>query len=184
MPNEKNRTHLSRFLSLVLRHQPEIIALTLDGQGWASVEDLLQKLKTKGFLVDRQGLQQLVDTNNKQRFAFNADGTKIRASQGHSVPVDLGYSEMSPPAILYHGTAEENLALILRTGLCKQKRHHVHLSADRKSAIQVGSRHGKPVVIEVAAEKMHVDGYTFFLSANGVWLTETVPAAYLKLCSH
>lgn len=181
MLNEKDTTGLSKFLSLVLRHQPETIGIVLDEQGWVAVEELLQKLKAKGVQLDRNGLQQIVDTNNKKRFAFNEDGTKIRASQGHSLPVNLGYSETAPPAILYHGTAEKNLEAIRKEGLQKQKRHHVHLSGDPETAKTVGGRHGKPVVFEVAAGKMHEDGYRFFFSANGVWLTSGVPPQYLHL---
>jgi putative RNA 2'-phosphotransferase len=181
MQNEKDPVRISKFLSLVLRHKPETIGLLLDEQGWAAVDELLQKMEGAGFHLDQAMLQQVVETNNKKRFAFNEDGTKIRASQGHSIAVDLGYAEKIPPAALYHGTAEKNVPAILRGGLKKQKRHHVHLSAEKQTAIQVGSRHGKPVVLEVAAGRMQEDGYRFFLSANGVWLTEEVPSRYLQL---
>lgn len=181
MANEKEIIRISKFLSLVLRHQPETIDLTLDSQGWTSIEDLLQKMQAAGFLLDRILLQQVVDTNNKKRFAISEDGAKIRASQGHSIEVDLGYAEASPPSILYHGTAEKNIASILTEGLHKRSRQHVHLSADKQTAIQVGQRHGKPVVLEVLADRMHNDGYKFYFSANGVWLTDAVPAVYLRL---
>lgn len=183
MLSEKEATRLSKFLSFVLRHQPQTIGLTLDENGWADVTGLLQKLKTKGFNVDRTALQHVVATNNKKRFAFNEDETKIRASQGHSINVALGLEESIPPAILYHGTAQKNTAAILQKGLLKQSRQHVHVSKDVETAINVGKRHGVPVVFEVRAEAMLCDGHAFYLSANGVWLTETVPAKYLRLLS-
>ncbi len=181
MLSEKEVVRISKFLSLVLRHQPQIIRLQLDDQGWASVDELLQKLKTKGFHLSISDLQYIVDTNNKKRFAFSENRTKIRASQGHSIEVDLGYLQSVPPAILYHGTARRNMESILKEGLQKQRRQHVHLSADKETAVTVGQRHGRPVVLEVSAGQMHEDGYTFFLSANGVWLTDLVPAKYLCL---
>lgn len=124
---EKETTRISKFLSLVLRHQPEIVNLQLDENGWASVDDLLQKIKAKGFGLDKAGLRHVVDTNNKKRFAFNEDGTKIRASQGHSVAVNLGYEAMTPPPVLYHGTAQQNIASIIEHGLQKKSRQHVRL---------------------------------------------------------
>lgn len=181
MLNEKEAVRISKFLSLVLRHQPQIIQLQLDEQGWADVEDLLLKTKRKGIPLHREALQHVVDTNNKKRFAFNEDGTKIRASQGHSIAVDLGYKESIPPAVLYHGTAEKNINIIVQQGLQKIKRQHVHLSTSKETAVRVGQRHGKPVVLEVSSGRMHSDGYSFYLSANGVWLTEAVPATYLRL---
>lgn len=181
MLTEKEHTRLSKFLSLVLRHQPEAIGLTLDESGWASVPDLLQKLAAKGFNIDLAALQRTVATDNKKRFAFNEDGTKIRASQGHSIDVDLGYEESVPPAVLYHGTAQKAAAVILNEGLLKQGRQHVHLSRDLETAMAVGKRHGAPVVFEVLAEEMHRDDHAFYLSANGVWLTDKVPVGYLRL---
>lgn len=166
-------------MSLVLRHQPQEIDLVLDAKGWAAVDELLEKLAAKGFALDREALRHVVATNNKKRFAFNEDGTKIRASQGHSLAVELGYQPAVPPPVLYHGTATQNLAAILKTGLEKRSRQHVHLSADRQTAITVGRRHGKPVVLAVAAGQMHNEGFLFFCSENGVWLTEAVPAIYL-----
>jgi putative RNA 2'-phosphotransferase len=124
-------------------------------------------------------LKEVVATNNKKRFAFNEDETKIRASQGHSIEVELGYNSSIPPAILYHGTAEKNLPFIREQGLQKQSRQHVHLSADKETALKVGRRHGKPVVLEVMAARMCDEGYTFFISANQVWLTDHVPADYI-----
>ena len=181
MPDEKEMVRLSKFLSLVLRHQPEKIDHQLDEHGWANVASLLQNAERNGIFLDRDTLQLIVDTNSKKRFAFNEEGTKIRASQGHSVVVDLGYAESAPPEILYHGTAQEKLDAVLQQGLQKMKRQHVHLSSDKETATLVGRRHGKPVLLQVAAGNMYAAGYTFFLSANGVWLTETVPARYLQL---
>lgn len=182
--NEKETIRLSKFLSLVLRHQPGVIGLHLDESGWASVEELLQNIKTKGIDLDRTALEHVVATNNKKRFALSEDGTKIRASQGHSVNVDLDYERSAPPLVLYHGTAQKNVQSILKEGVQKRSRQHVHLSKDKETAINVGSRHGKPVVFEVNAGHMHNDGYAFYLSANGVWLTEEVPTVYLKLLSN
>lgn len=181
MENNKELTHISKFLSLVLRHQPQLIGLELDEGGWTAVNDLLEKAKTKGILLDHVLLEHIVATNNKKRFAFSEDGTKIRASQGHSIEVDLGYTQSKPPVVLYHGTAEKNLKSIMAGGLQKRSRQHVHLSVDKQTAIKVGGRHGKPVVLTVESGRMFKDGYAFYLSANGVWLTEVVPANYLRL---
>jgi len=179
MLNEKDNIKLSKFLSLVLRHQPELIGITLDDQGWVTVADLKQKAAAYGNLFSREELEYVVETNSKKRFAFSEDKTKIRASQGHSVAVDLAYAPKVPPEVLYHGTAAKSVSQILKTGLEKRSRMHVHLSSDKTTAIQVGGRHGNPVVLKVAAGQMQQEGYLFFLSANGVWLTDVVPAAYL-----
>ncbi|MBS7566779.1 RNA 2'-phosphotransferase [Mucilaginibacter sp. Bleaf8] len=179
--NEKETTKLSKFLSLVLRHQPDLIGIELDEQGWVKVDELLKQSANHGHLITLEMLNHVVETNAKKRFAFSNDGHKIRANQGHSVEVDLGYEPQVPPTVLYHGTGSQSVASILQSGLEKRSRQHVHLSADRDTAIKVGSRHGKPVVLEVLALEMHQNGYTFFLSANGVWLTETVPANFLQL---
>lgn len=173
--------HTSKLLSRALRHDPEVLGLTLDAQGYVSVEDLLYGLACKGRSLSKEDLVQLVVENDKQRFAFNADGTKIRASQGHSVDVELGYVPATPPTVLYHGTATRHLESIQGQGLLKGTRQHVHLSAARETALKVGARHGKPVLLEVAAEQMHFDEYVFFLSDNGVWLTSHVPASYLRV---
>ncbi len=165
----------------MLRHQPQTIGLQLTGQGWAVVDDLLEKMQANGTLLDKKTLQYIVATNNKKRFAFSDDGTMIRASQGHSIKVDLSYTPVTPPDILFHGTAERTIFSILRDGLKKQQRQHVHLSADKETALSVGRRHGKPMVLEIMAGKMHKDGYTFFRSENGVWLTEAVPTIYLRI---
>jgi putative RNA 2'-phosphotransferase len=172
---------ISKFLSYVLRHRPDAIGLTLEDGGWVDVDALLQALGVAGKPVTRELLEDVVRTNDKQRFAFSADGIKIRASQGHSIEVDLGLKAVSPPDTLYHGTARRFLDSILSSGLQPQKRHHVHLSLDEQTALRVGQRHGKPIIFRVDSGAMHADGHTFFLSANGVWLTAHVPPSYLQL---
>jgi putative RNA 2'-phosphotransferase len=170
---------ISKFLSLVLRHQPEKIGLSLDESGWASVERLIEASSRRGFDFTREELQNVVDGNDKKRFSLSEDGLWIRANQGHSIKVELGYAPTAPPEILYHGTAERVLTSIKQQGLLKGKRHHVHLSADVDTATQVGRRHGKPVVLTIEAGRMRQDGFIFYLSANGVWLTDCVPVQYL-----
>jgi len=172
---------ISKFISLVLRHNPGRIGLKLDANGWAEVDELLLKAGQSGLRIERQTLEQVVAGNNKQRFAFSPDGTKIRASQGHSIPVDLELQPVPPPEVLYHGSARQAEQSILEKGLLPGKRNHVHLSADLQTALTVGRRHGKPVVFLVRAGKMEADGHAFYLSANGVWLTERVPVQYLEL---
>ncbi len=172
-------TRISKFLSLVLRHRPDKIALTLDDAGWAGVDELLAALNRHNFPVTREELQTTVATNDKQRFAFNEDATKIRASQGHSVAVALDYQPAVPPAVLYHGTVARFLDSIRAQGLLPGNRHHVHLSADDTTARRVGARRGAPIVLQIDAARMHADGYVFYLSANGVWLAAHVPSAYL-----
>jgi len=169
----------SKFLSLVLRHQLETIGLEMDENGWVEVEHLLTQLAAAGKRIGRAELEEVVATNDKRRFAFSEDGRFIRASQGHSIEIDLALEPVSPPAVLYHGTAERNVASILSGGLHSAQRRHVHLSADTATATRVGSRHGKPVVFQVDARAMAAAGYTFYCSENGVWLTERVPAEYL-----
>ena len=176
----KNEINISKFLSLVLRHQPETIAITLDQNGWADVNDLIEKANNYGIKFDRETLNHIVATNTKKRFAFNDTLDKIRASQGHSVEIELGYTNQKPPEILFHGTAEKFVQSILDTGLEKGNRQQVHLSADFETAIKVGQRHGKPFVFKVVAEKMYNDNFEFFISDNGIWLTDNVPTKYLK----
>jgi len=170
---------ISKFLSLVLRHQPEKIGLSLDQSGWASVEQLIEASRRRGFEFTHEELQNVVAGNDKKRFSLSEDGLWIRANQGHSIKVELGYAPTAPPEILYHGTAERFLTSIKQQGLIKGKRHHVHLSADVDTATKVGRRHGKPVVLRVEAGRMSQDGFIFYLSANGVWLTDRVPVQYL-----
>lgn len=170
----------SKFLSGVLRHNPGKIGMTLDAAGWVDVEVLLAALKRRGRRMDRVRLDFVVEHNNKKRFEYDESGTRIRASQGHSVPVELGYEPTVPPETLYHGTATRSLDSIFAEGLVPGGRHHVHLSMDVETATKVGSRHGKPAVLLVAAARMHADGHAFFRSTNGVWLTEHVAPEYLS----
>ena len=170
---------MSKFLSYVLRHHPEQIGLKVDDAGWADVRDLLERATASGVQIDRTSLEQVVEQNDKQRFAFSADGSRIRASQGHSIPVDLRLEPMTPPDRLYHGTAPQSLAGIREAGLLARGRNHVHLSLDPTTARSVGSRHGRPVILIIDARRMMDAGYSFFQSANGVWLTESVPAEYI-----
>jgi putative RNA 2'-phosphotransferase len=165
----------SKFLSKVLRHAPGSVGLRLDEAGWAEVEELLAAAARAGVALDRPTLERVVGENDKQRFAFSADGRRIRASQGHSVEVELGLEPREPPETLYHGTAEHNLESIRREGLRPGRRTHVHLSADPDTAVAVGRRHGRPVVLRVAAGRMHRAGHAFYRSDNGVWLTGAVP---------
>lgn len=178
---QKNQmVKISKRLSYVLRHRPQEIELVLDEEGWAEVDMLLDRFSNNYFPITFEDLKYVVAENDKKRFAFNDDETYIRASQGHSISVDLGYTSVKPPEFLYHGTATRYLPGIQAQGLKKQKRHHVHLSADEETAIKVGSRHGKPVILIVKALEMHQDGHQFFQSENGVWLTEQISVAYLE----
>ena len=171
---------VSKYLSLHLRHRPEALGLTLGPGGWVPVDDLLSAAAGKGFRISRDELDEVIAGNDKQRFSLDEGGTLIRANQGHSVQIDLDLQPIAPPAVLYHGTGEQSVAAIQREGLKRMQRHHVHLSADTKTAQTVGARHGRPVVFAVDAEAMARDGHLFYRSENGVWLTESVPARYLK----
>lgn len=170
---------ISKYISLILRHKPEVIGIQLDANGWADVEALLAGIRRK-YPIDFEILEEIVRTDNKQRYSFNEDKTKIRANQGHSIQVDVELSVTQPPAILYHGTAEWFSTSIEAKGLLPGRRLYVHLSPDTETAEKVGRRHGKPVIYLVNSGQMQQDGYTFLLSANGVWLTKMVPAQYLK----
>jgi putative RNA 2'-phosphotransferase len=178
---EKDITSVSKFLSLVLRHQPQLIGIELDEQGWINVDELLKQANAHGKELTMELLNDVVETNSKKRFAFDEGRQKIRASQGHSVEVELGYQPQTPPEILYHGTGEKSVSSIENGGLEKRSRQHVHLSRDMETAVQVGSRHGKPVVFNVLAGEMYKNGYKFYLSENKVWLTDSVPNQFLKL---
>jgi putative RNA 2'-phosphotransferase len=177
--DDRTRTSLSKFLALVLRHAPEKIGIELNAQGWVAIESLLGQCRAHGKDISRAMLDEVVETSPKRRFAISEDGLMIRASQGHSVEVELGYEPATPPEVLFHGTVASNLESIKAGGLSKMQRHHVHLSFDAQTARTVGARRGKPVVLRIAAGRMHGDGYSFFLSANGVWLTERVPPQYI-----
>lgn len=176
----KARKKISKFLSLVLRHRPEVLELQLDENGWASVKELLQKMNRGPYALSFEDLKEIVETNDKQRFIFSDDYSHIRANQGHSVSADLGLQEKVPPGILYHGTAIQNLESIKAKGLIKGSRNHVHLSSDHETAVKVGIRHGKPVVLEIQAMNMYQAGLVFYLSENGVWLTDQVPVQFIK----
>ena len=170
----------SKFLSFILRHKPDEIGLSVDAQGWADVDALLDGMKTAGKPMSRAELIGIVATSDKKRFTLSDDKTRIRAAQGHSFPVDLGLTAKTPPETLYHGTAKANLDAIMRDGLTPQSRQQVHLSNDPETATRVGQRHGKPVVLTVAAQALADSGTAFFQADNGVWLTDTVPPAFLS----
>ena len=173
--------HVSRFLSNVLRHKPDNLGITLDKNGWTDVVELLLKLDEKGKTTTLKELITIVETNDKKRFEFSEDGERIRASQGHSVKVDLKLKNERPPTKLYHGTPNKFVDSILSKGLDKMKRHAVHLSEDIVTADKVGSRRGNAVILEIQSARMFIDGYKFQQSTNGVWLTDSVPAKYIRI---
>ncbi len=179
--NKQARTKKSKFLSLVLRHRPERIGIVLDSQGWVPVAQLLERCAASGFSITEEELIEVVTTNPKQRFSFSEDGRRIRANQGHSVQVDLKLEPLAPPPVLYHGTTDKFLPAIKTQGLKRMSRHHVHLSPDRATAVDVGGRRGRPVVLLVDANQMQADGHLFYRSDNNVWLTERVPPEYLTV---
>lgn len=179
--DEKRLTSLSKLLSLTLRHKPSTLGITLDDNGWVDVDVLLAGARANGKQLDLDLLRRIVETNNKQRFTFSEDGRRIRANQGHSIEVALDLPAQEPPDVLLHGTATRFLDAILAEGLDRRNRHHVHLSDNLETALQVGGRHGKPVLLEIDAARMHRDGHRFFRSDNGVWLTDAVPPAYLRV---
>lgn len=167
-------------MSLILRHQPETIGLQLDENGWADVSQLLESCESHGKKFSFAELVEVVETNDKKRFIFDESKQKIRASQGHSIKVDVEFEKRTPPEFLFHGTAERNLEKILSEGLSKMKRHHVHLTDNLETARQVGIRYGKPVILQINCAEMTAEGFEFFISANNVWLVESVPAKFLK----
>lgn len=173
----KELTKTSKHLSYVLRHKPESIGLLLDSQGWASIDELISKAD---FSLNYELLKKTVEQNDKKRFAISEDGLYIRASQGHSISVDLDLQSTEPPYFLYHGTADRFLDSIMEKGLESKQRQHVHLSKDIQTAKKVGQRHGKPIVLTIEAKKMHEQGFEFFLSKNEVWLTEKIPPQFLS----
>lgn len=174
---------LSKFLSFILRHSPEAIGLTLDVQGWAVIDDMVEKARLAGRDFSRNDLLRVVQSSDKKRFSISEDGLHIRAVQGHSITVDLGLQPKKPPEVLYHGTAMRFVSAILREGLVPKSRQHVHLSVDESSARIVGQRHGAPTIFIVNALRMHLMGFLFYLSENGVWLTDHVPPEFLELSS-
>lgn len=172
-------TETSRFISLILRHKPEAIGISLDEHGWANVDELIVGIsKTQPFSMDM--LEKIVNTDDKMRYSFNEDKTLIRANQGHSVPVDVELEEKAPPEYLFHGTGEKYVSSIDSQGLLPKSRLYVHLSDNTTTAEKVGKRHGKPVIYRVNSGEMQKNGYKFYLSVNGVWLTKTVPFCFLK----
>lgn len=175
--------NISKIIALVLRHKPETIGITLDVHGWADVNDLIAGIQKERPDFSIEVLEEIVRTNNKQRYSFNDDHTKIRANQGHSILVDVELKEEKPPEILYHGTGEKYVTSILNQGIISKSRLYVHLSKDVSTANNVGSRHGKPVVLIVKSGQMFESGYKFFLSENGVWLTKIVPPEYLHIAT-
>lgn len=179
LTNEVQNIKVSKFLSLVLRHKPETIGLTLDEQGWADTKALIEKATQHHIPLTLNQLKTVVETNDKRRFSFNDDFSKIRANQGHSLQVNLGLKEEQPPARLFHGTAERNLESIKQQGLIKGQRHHVHLSIDSDTAKRVGMRYGKPAILTIAAQQMYDDGFKFYVSENGIWLTDFVLPKYI-----
>jgi len=174
-----DRTQISKFMSFVLRHKPDAIGLALDSQGWASIEELIDKANVAGTKFDRAELLHVVETSDKMRFSPSADGLRIRAAQGHSVSVELGLSPKEPPPVLYHGTATRFVEAILEQGLRPQARQQVHLSLDEETARRVGERHGKSHIFKIDAHAMHAGGLKFYLTDNGVWLTDRVPPEFL-----
>lgn len=179
MSEELIRT--SKFLSFVLRHNPGDIGLALDEAGWADVDELIAKAGRARRRLSRALIEEVVATSDKQRFKLSDDGKRIRANQGHSTPVDLGLEPTAPPERLFHGTAAHNLEPIQREGLKPGSRQHVHLSPDAETAHRVGQRHGRPVILVVESAAMAGAGYTFFMSDNGVWLTDRVPPQFIKV---
>ena len=166
---------VSIYLSLILRHKPEAAGITLDSHGWAKVDELIKGVRVK-YPLDMETLEEIVLTDNKQRYSFNEDHTLIRANQGHSIPVDVELEKLEPPEYLYHGTGEKYRQSIENIGLIPKSRLYVHLSDDMMTAVEVGGRHGDPVVYRVHTGAMHKAGFVFYRSKNGVWLTERVPA--------
>lgn len=178
--NEKNIKRISKFLSLLLRHQPEKIGLQLDSNGWAVVEELLQKSRKHGVRFSIDDLETVVVNNDKKRFTFNDNKTKIRANQGHSLKtIDLELKPVQPPEFLYHGTVAKFMDAIHDNGLQKMSRQHVHLSTEVETAMKVGSRRGKPIILTVKSGEMQSEGYEFYLSENNVWLTDNVPSEFI-----
>ena len=178
--NMKNVVKLSQFLCLILRHHPEEIDLKLDSNGWANTNELIKKVNTKR-KIDLETLEYIVENDKKQRYSFNKDKSKIRANYGHSIPVNPDYEISSPENILYHGTATRFLDSILKSGILSKGRNLVHLSTDIETAKIVGARHGKPIVLEINTKNMERDGYKFYKSMNGIWLTDEVPVKYISI---
>lgn len=179
--NAQALKQISKRLSYILRHRPDSVGLELHEGGWLFVEELLDALARTRRALSREVLEKVVAENDKQRFEFSDDGLRIRARQGHSTQVDLGYEPSPPPDVLYHGTATKNLDSIFKQGLLKGRRHHVHMSTNQVTMLQVGMRHGKPVLLKIDAGRMFADGHEFFVTDNQVWLTDHVPPNYVTV---
>ena len=183
--SEKEMAAISRFLSFALRHGPDKAGIELEGNGWASIEDLVRNSRRHGKPLSAGVIRAVVAASDKQRFSVSPDGLRIRANQGHSIAViDVGLPPVEPPDYLFHGTAQKFVASIMATGISRRSRNHVHLSADKATALLVGMRHGKPVALRILAKAMHAEGHAFFLSTNGVWLTEHVPTRFIQSDLH
>lgn len=180
---ERRLERISKFISMILRHKPEAIGITLDEHGWANVDELIKGINETGEEVkfSKDTLETIVKTDKKQRYSFSQDRTLIRANQGHSIPVDVELEKKEPPKVLYHGTGIKSVKVIQEQGLLPMERLYVHLSTDVETATNVGKRHDTLVIFQVNAEQMQKDGYDFFQSVNGVWLTKEIPAKYLEL---
>lgn len=181
---DKTLVKTSKFLSLILRHKPDEIGLTLDENGWADVEELIRLANLKGIKLTREILEAVVSGNDKKRFVLSEDKRRIRANQGHSINVELGIASSVPPQFLYHGTATRFIESIKAQGINSGSRQHVHLSQDIATAITVGARHGKPEVLTILAAEMAQTGHLFYLSENGVWLTDQVPVEFIRFPSN
>lgn len=179
--NEKRTILISKFLSKILRHDPSAIGLTLDSLGWADIDILLKNMAQNRRKITREQLEHIVETNNKRRFIISEDGNRIRANQGHSININLGLSPTTPPEFLYHGTATRFIESIREKGLVPGSRQHVHLSENQNTAHQVGSRHGKPIILQIQAKTMHQKEHRFYLSENGVWLIDSIPVEYITI---
>lgn len=181
--SNKKLHQLSKYLSFVLRHRPDDIELHLTSDGWANVDELITKMNSRGKSITIEDLRDIVVQDEKQRYAFNQDQSRIRANQGHSIEIDLKLEPLEPPQYLFHGTAETNIASIRQQGLQKRQRHYVHLSELELTAKQVGARYGKPVILIISAQAMHEAGHQFYCSENNVWLTEEVPTQFIQFPS-
>lgn len=185
MAFEKKMEETSKFLSFVLRHRPEAIGLELNYNGWVTIDDLVSKANASGMIsLTHTVVEEVVESNDKKRFSISEDGRRVRANQGHSLKVDLELKAAVPPVILFHGTATRFLDSILSKGLTSMQRNHVHLSSDANTALSIGKRHGKPVVLQISAGQMSHQGYKFHVSTNKVWLVKAVPPAFLSVISN
>lgn len=177
---EQDKKRIGKFLSLILRHEPQKIGIELDEQGWANVKELIEKCKKHRYHFSMEDLIEIVETNDKQRYSFNEKRNKIRANQGHSIDIDLALRPIEPPEYLYHGTATRFVSSIMEQGILKGSRQYVHLSKDKETATKVGSRHGKPAILTIMSGNMYKDGILFYQSDNGVWLTDYVDVKYIS----